>query len=114
MKTPRYIEEIITKEGVPYKELKEIIMNATVAVDDNSWNVTKDKLVFPVELNKEEIFELVEYYFLEAFDNAVYLDMYYSPTEFHVEGDKHYGIFMLALTVIFFIGVIAFIIMIAK
>ncbi|MDD2377059.1 MAG: hypothetical protein PHD15_06765 [Clostridia bacterium] len=114
MKASSCIQETITKEGISYKELKEIIITAIEVVDDNSWKVIKDKLVFPIELNNEEIFELIEYFFLEEYDVAVYVDMYYNKNEFLVEGDKHFGGLMFALITIFCIGIFTFIIMASR
>jgi len=111
MKIPNNIEKIITKEGIPYEDLRDIILKAIVVIDEDTWKITIDKLTFPVTLNNEEIFELIEFYYLNEYDIAAYITMNNRPNEILVEGDKHFGGIMLIFTAILFFGVLAFLIM---
>jgi len=114
MQIPHYIEQTIQKQGVPYKDLSEIISNAVVTLDDDTRKIITKNLTFPVPMTNEELFEFIEFYFLYEFDEAVYLDMYATTGEISIQTDKHFGGFMLALVGILFVGVVAFIIMISR
>ena len=114
MKIPKNIEKIITKEGITFSELRDIALDAIEVVDDNSWKIIIDRLIFPIDLTNEEVFEFIEFFFLYEYDVAAYINLYYAPNEILVEGDKHFGGFMLALIVILSIGILAFIVIVSK
>lgn len=111
MEITNNIKKIIQKEGIPLKELLDIVLAAIVVVDDNSWKIIIDQLLFPVELNNDELFELIEFYFINEYDGVGYINMYYAPNEIFIDGDKNYGIFWLALILVFSIAIIAIIVM---
>jgi hypothetical protein len=114
MKMPINIQKIITKEGIPYKELKDIITDATVVIDDDTSKIMIDKLTFPVNLTDEETFEFIEFFYLDEYDSGVRISMYDVPNEILIENDNHFGGFMLAFVGILFLGVFAFMIMVSR
>jgi|GEM_PF-2299178 len=113
MKMPIRIEKIIMKEGISYKELKDIVINATVVIDDDTSKIMLDQLTFPVKLTDEEIFEFIEFFYLDEYDSGARIIMYDTPNEILVENDNHFGGFMLAFVGILFLGVFAFMIMVS-
>lgn len=114
MEYPKAVEKIILKEGSTYDELKQIIVDSLKEIDQEVWEIEIETLMFPVKLSEDELFELIEFFFLNEYDQAVYVNIYSSEGKINIECDRHFGGFMLALTAIFSIGVIIFMVMMLK
>lgn len=114
MDIPSSIEKIIVKEGINYQELRQIIINAITEVDQEVWEIKIDMLTFPVKLNKNELYEFIQFFFLYEYDEAVYVSIYSSDNKITVECDKYFSRFMSIFVSILALGIITFIIMIVR
>lgn len=114
MECPKVIEKIMLKEGSTYEELRQIIVDALKEVDQEVWEIELDTFKFPVELNENEMFELLEFFFLNEYDKAVYVHIYSNDGKIEIECDRCFDGSMLALISILSIAVIVFMIMVIK
>jgi hypothetical protein len=114
MEYPSVIEKIILKEGATYEELRDIVINTLQEVDQEVWEIDMNILKFPVPLNENEIFEFIEFLFLQEYDKAVYVHIFPNENNITIECDKCFEGSMLALISILFIGVIVFMIIALK
>lgn len=92
------VKNIITKLDIDYEDIRLILLNATDEIEQEVWQVDKNRLNFPTELNKDELHELIEYFFLTEYDEGVYITMYDNRNIIVVECDHNPGFLMLVLT----------------
>jgi len=91
------IKNIITKLDTNYEDVRIILTNATCEVEQEIWEVDTNKLTFSSKLNKNELHDLIEYFFLTEYDEGVYVSMYENKNIIVVECDHSPVSLMLAL-----------------
>lgn len=92
------VKNIITKLDMSYEDIRIILLNATCEVEQELWEINTNMLTFPVKLNKNELHDLIEYFFLTEHDEGVYVTMYENKNVIVVECDHNPGFLMLVLT----------------
>lgn len=105
MNIPTNIQDILTKEKMTYDQIRQVLINATKEVEQEIWEVDTKILNFPVNLNVNELHDLIEFFFLNEYDEGVYIRMYEIDNIINVECDHNSPFFMLALIGVFAIGV---------
>lgn len=113
MDIPTNIQNIIVKENTTYDEIRKVIINATKEVEQEMWEVDTKLLSFPVKLTTDELFHLIEFFFLHEYDEGVYVHIYETDGIINVECDHNSAFFMLALIGIFAIGVLVIVFLLA-